>query len=231
MSEKGIVLWVDGVEGCGKTTTVKNTTTVLRKLFPKKKVLSFNFPNNDPLPIRDFVLSRENDNGDLFAHTASILATIEKYILPEIDAGNIIVCDRSILTMCTLQLHGEVDAIQSVLKLLGTSEIWTQCMSVSHYFLLIAPAEVIHNRLTSRGILNVRDNLSITDIIVQSVNFQKAVSAIIDADVVQRRIEVISEPTSIASQDRLVEVVNNRFLENTLYNRLRYIWYKMGRSK
>ena len=169
---QGKIIWIDGVEGVGKTTLITALLDKLKKQYPKTEVATFRFPNDGTIPVRDFLLSRDNHADDIFAYVANILATIERDILPTVNRGGIVICDRSILSAFVLQLDGNTSDVTTILNFLDRpNTIWNQVRGISHYVILSEHVSVIQKRLIERTDRNCRDNLTKEQIHQQLADF------------------------------------------------------------
>lgn len=173
MSTKcGKILWIDGVEGVGKSTLIDNLICKLKKQQPNLEVVVFKFPNDNIIPVRNFLLSRKNHTEDIFAYIANILATIEAEILPAVERGALVVCDRSILSSFVLQLDSSVSDISNILHILDRSDtIWKRACELSFYVVLSDNVSTIFERIHLRENNNIRDNLTFKEIEDQINNF------------------------------------------------------------
>lgn len=172
---QGKIVWIDGVEGVGKSTMITALSDELRKRHPSTEVVAFRFPNDGAIPVRDFLLSRDNHDDDIFAYVANILATIERDILPIVDRGGIVICDRSILSAFVLQLDGRISDITTILNFLDRpNTIWSDVSGISYYVILSEQVSIIQKRLMERTDRNMRDNLSKEQIHQQLADFSNA---------------------------------------------------------
>ena len=180
--QRGLIVWVDGVEGVGKTTLIVKLKKRLKILHPdlcrdNGNIECTRFPNDNAfaIPARSFLLSRPNDGGDIFGYIANILSHVENIIMPIVKGGGIVLCDRSILSALALQLNGHPGDSMMILDMLSKrSEVWDFVKHHSLVYLVSGQCDRIHSQLKERGVKNSRDDLSVGDIVSQTMNFRVA---------------------------------------------------------
>ena len=117
---KGIFIVVEGIDGAGKSTQIKNITEYISRICPDRKVILTREPGgtNNPLgeKIRDLLLNNKMED-----HTRTLLYAASRYehqikIKKWLDKGFIVICDRYIYSSMAYQgyTEGQLDYIMSI---------------------------------------------------------------------------------------------------------------------
>lgn len=96
-SRKGLYVVIEGPDGCGKTTMATKLIEWVRENYNDKEVIYVREPGGikPAEKIRDILLSTELDDRSRFLlFVASRSINIVQTIIPALDAGKIIICDR-----------------------------------------------------------------------------------------------------------------------------------------
>jgi len=112
-STSGVYISLEGIDGCGKTTQAKYLEDVLSAQFADRKVMLVREPGTTPASeyIRRMLVT--TGRPEMHALTELLLFTAARYeamhdiILPELDAGTIVISDRC--TDSTLVFQHTVD--------------------------------------------------------------------------------------------------------------------------
>ncbi|HHI88102.1 MAG TPA: dTMP kinase [Candidatus Cloacimonetes bacterium] len=97
MDKKGFFITFEGIEGCGKSTQV---TLLAEAISPFRKVLVTREPGGPPISeaIRTILLNKRfsemNRVTEVFLYMASRAQHTIQWILPNLEKGNIVICDR-----------------------------------------------------------------------------------------------------------------------------------------
>ncbi len=110
MSKKGIVITLEGSEGCGKSTQVK----LLHRYFKKKgySVFLTREPGGTRIGdgIRALLLDNKNHRlcalSEVFLYMASRAQIVDEVIFPKLKKGNIVLCDRWLDATVAYQGYG-----------------------------------------------------------------------------------------------------------------------------
>lgn len=142
----------EGVDGSGKTTQLRNLGAWLRQ--HRAKVLETREPGGTPLAesIRDFVLDPRNVNlrplTELFLMNAARAQHVEDGIMPALERGDIVLCDR--FSDATLAYQGGGRGFP-VAELKTLNAIATKGIQPDLTFLMDVPVHVGQQRQTGRG--------------------------------------------------------------------------------
>lgn len=104
MSKKGIFITFEGPDGCGKTTIINLIYQDLQKKFGQENVVLTREPggknNIIAEDIRNILLNKINykisDRTEALLFAASRAQHVKDFIIPNLEAGKIILCDRYI---------------------------------------------------------------------------------------------------------------------------------------
>lgn len=104
MSKKGIFITFEGPDGCGKTTIINLIYQDLQKKFGKENVVLTREPggknNIIAEDIRNILLNKINykisDRTEALLFAASRAQHVKDFIIPNLKAGKIVLCDRYI---------------------------------------------------------------------------------------------------------------------------------------
>ncbi len=115
MSSKGILITLEGNEGCGKSTQIKLLHEFLKS--QKKRVYLTREPGGTRIgdSIREVLLDNKNKSltplAETFLYMASRAQLVQEVILPRLKKGEIILCDRwSDATVAYQGFGGGMDA-------------------------------------------------------------------------------------------------------------------------
>ena len=113
----------EGVVGVGKTTQSKMLVERLQQLFPDKKVIWTREPGGSEIAdtIRNVVQGQKfNEEMDplceMYLYAASRAHTLRTVVKPVLDAGGIVVADRSVFTSVSWQGYGRALGAETVLR-------------------------------------------------------------------------------------------------------------------
>lgn len=107
MNNKGTFIVVEGIDGAGKSTQIKNMVKYISSLYPDKKIILTREPGgtNNPLgeQIRELLLNNEMED-----HTRTLLYAASRYehqkkIQKWLEEGSIVICDRYIYSSMAYQ--------------------------------------------------------------------------------------------------------------------------------
>lgn len=123
---KGKLITVEGPDGSGKTTQIKELVDYL--IFKGFKVMHVREPGGTAIGecVRDLLLNMDmHAQTELLLFTASRIQNIHENILPALDKGVVVVCDRFIHSTQAYQGHGrglkaEVKKLQTLVDDLVT---------------------------------------------------------------------------------------------------------------
>jgi dTMP kinase len=110
---KGLFLVLDGTEGCGKSTQVARLSHRLCKEFGERGIATVRDPGTTIVgdQIRSILLNPDNDGMnmrcEMLLYMAARAEMMANVILPSLDAGNIVVCDRFVSSTLAYQLGGD----------------------------------------------------------------------------------------------------------------------------
>ncbi len=91
MNSKGIFIVLEGIDGCGKSTQAARLADFLENSTGKKTVRTA-----EPFILRDLILGRKDLSpmSELLLFLADRAEHVNKIILPNLEAGNILICER-----------------------------------------------------------------------------------------------------------------------------------------
>jgi dTMP kinase len=107
---KGHFFVLDGGEGSGKSTQMELLKERLPSLFPEEKFVFTREPGGSPFAqtIRNLILSDEAKEASGHTMIGLFIAAradhVEKIVLPALEAGNIVVCDRYLAATYAYQI-------------------------------------------------------------------------------------------------------------------------------
>lgn len=147
----GFLIAIEGGEGSGKTAQVMRLEQELRVL--GKEVVPVREPGGTKIgeQVRQILLSKENldmaDEAEALLYQASRAQLYEKVIKPALEAGQIVVMDRSSESSLVYQGMARGLDLEAVAQL---NKFATQGISADVIFLLDVPAEVGLSRISGR---------------------------------------------------------------------------------
>ena len=148
--EKGLFITFEGIDGCGKTTQIKLLTQKLDE--ERIDYLVFREPGGTEIGEKIRKILLDNGNIDMAAKTELLLYSASRYqlckqrLIPELEAGNIIICDRFYDSTTAYQGYGRglnIDFINSLNKF-ATDELIPDIT-----FFLDIPLEERTNRISN----------------------------------------------------------------------------------
>ena len=166
MLDRGLWVVLEGPDGVGKTTAQKLVAQKLRTALPESKIIESRHPGATPLGklIRTIVkdpesLGIKDETGPLATQTLMIVDHIDfkqKILIPELNAGSIIISDRSDLISCLV--YGIRSGIppQTLYSLINVAA--NPC--IDRLFLLQCPANIAAKRIGDRGALDKFERLT-----------------------------------------------------------------------
>lgn len=110
---KGLFIVVEGIDGAGKSTQIKNIVDDISKKCPNKKVILTREPGGTDNPlgeqIRELLLNNKMED-----HTRTLLYAASRYehqikIKKWLEEGHIVICDRYIYSSMAYQASSEKD--------------------------------------------------------------------------------------------------------------------------
>lgn len=111
--DKGLFIVVEGIDGAGKSTQIKNIVEEISKICPNKKVILTREPGGTDNPlgeqIRELLLNNKMED-----HTRTLLYAASRYehqikIKKWLEEGHIVICDRYIYSSMAYQASSEKD--------------------------------------------------------------------------------------------------------------------------
>ena len=156
--KNGLFVVIEGMDGSGKTTAAHNLVNRLEKEY---KTIYVREPGSDKTAekIRDIVLHTDLSNRErtlLFAASMSI--NMRKQILPKLEEGYIIVCDRFIRSTWVYQGFYDVNNFSGIQKCKKINNQFNELESFAVYnrmpdieFLLKIDPEIAYSRTHKRG--------------------------------------------------------------------------------
>jgi dTMP kinase len=155
----GLFLAVEGIDGSGKTETVKIMAAEIRKQFPNHELVTFRAPGATPAgeDMRNILLNRVmHPMSELLMFMASHNETIHQVIIPALQRGAIVLTDRFIDSTYAYQgagrqLHYAVELIHKGLL---------HGIEPDHVIFVRTDQNVANSRMTSRGNMNHLDELA-----------------------------------------------------------------------
>lgn len=154
--QRGLFIVMEGIDGCGKTTQVRMLAERLNKM--GKDVVVTREPGGTRIgeKIRDLLLSPENreitPRAETFLYAADRAQHVGGVILPALQKGKIVICDR--FTDSTLAYQGGGRGID--IKLLSKiNELATSGLYPDLVFILDVPPEI--------GMARLKDKAPVTD--------------------------------------------------------------------
>jgi dTMP kinase len=158
----------EGIEGCGKSTQSRLAFDVLSKSFD---CIHTREPGGTPVAdkIRAVLLDPNNKEIDplteLFLYNASRIEHIKKVIIPALDEGKIVLCDRYFDSSLAYQGAARSLPLETLFKI---HEIATENLFPHITFLLDLPAKVGISRVKSRksasGKAHILDRIELENI-------------------------------------------------------------------
>lgn len=115
----------EGIVGSGKSTQSKKLVEFLRQKYPERAVIHIREPGSTPIAedIRHLCQGKEWENEQMhpltnaYLYAAARAQTLHTIVRPALDAGSIVVSDRSFLSSCAYQGEAQglgIDVILSV---------------------------------------------------------------------------------------------------------------------
>jgi dTMP kinase len=109
-TEKGLFITLEGGDGAGKTTQINN----IERFFEKKDlvVVRTREPGGTKISekLRDILLDRENGSmeavTEMLIYAASRAQIVRELIVPALDEGKIVICDRFVDSSVAYQAYG-----------------------------------------------------------------------------------------------------------------------------
>ncbi len=111
MRKGRLIVW-EGIEGSGKTTQIPAIAQWLRELTPSRQILVTREPGGTNLgkQIRELLLKEKGDaiheKTELCLFAADRIQHLEEVILPALDQGMIVLCDRFVASTIAYQCYG-----------------------------------------------------------------------------------------------------------------------------
>lgn len=157
--EEGLFIVLEGAEACGKSTILKS----IEERYGKKYLIhTTREPGSSDSELAETIREHlKNDEMDsfarLFLNTASRYLNVQYSIVPYLNDGYIVICDR--FTMSTLVYQGYIahDSIpMHTIKYMN--EIATHGLNPNMWLVLEASPDVVLKRLEDRTHIDVFDN-------------------------------------------------------------------------
>jgi thymidylate kinase len=134
----------EGIDHVGKTTIVSKTIDKLKEY--GISCSSYSFPGNEPQTLGALVYDIHHHSSSYFSeainpislqilHIAAHIESIYKYIIPDIQAGKIVLLDRSWWSTYVYGLASGIDK-KILKKIISPEEIIIKKLQVSRYFLI-----------------------------------------------------------------------------------------------
>jgi dTMP kinase len=109
-AERGLFITLEGGDGAGKTTQIDN----IERFFDKKGlvVVRTREPGGTAIgeKLRDILLDRENTSmeavTEMFIYAAARAQIVRELIIPSLDEGKIVICDRFVDSSVAYQAYG-----------------------------------------------------------------------------------------------------------------------------
>ena len=172
--EKGIFITFEGADGSGKTTMLNHMQKVL--LEKGYRVISTKEPGGTDvaLKIREIIVNEDKQKdpidsvAQLLLFYASRIQHVKNKIIPALESGTIVLCDR--YSDSTAVYQGLLHGLQSTINaLMGVDSLSYLKQRPDHVLFYEVTSEVSKNRAISRGALNSLDieYLSKKDIPIQ----------------------------------------------------------------
>lgn len=147
MNKKGLFVTFEGADGSGKSTQLK-----MAALFLQEKgfeVVSTRDPGGTPLglKIREILLHHEgkiSDNCELFLYLADRAQHIDEKIIPALNSGKVVLCDRYVDSTLAYQGYARGLDIEDILKL---NKIVTKSLMPDLTFVFDVSTEVAEKRV------------------------------------------------------------------------------------
>jgi dTMP kinase len=149
---KGIFITFEGPDGAGKTTQLKRLAAVLEQT--GRDIVITREPGGTPIgdQIRSIILSPDNkemvDQTEVLLYAASRAQHVHELILPSLEAGKIVLCDRFIDASVAYQAYGlgiDPAVVEEINRFASSG------LQPARTYLLDIPAEVGYERLRSRA--------------------------------------------------------------------------------
>ena len=120
----GYFITVEGPDGCGKTTIAKEVFTILQKKYPNKVVLTREPGGKNNIiaeEIRNILLNhidyKIDNRAEALLFAASRAQHVNDFIIPKLNEGNIVLCDRYIHSSVVYQGYVRNWGIKEVLDI------------------------------------------------------------------------------------------------------------------
>jgi dTMP kinase len=149
---KGLFITFEGPDGAGKTTQLKKLAAYLESR--GHDLVVTREPGGTPISdrIRTIILSPENkemtDQAEVLLYAASRAQHVHEKILPALDAGKTVLCDRFIDASVAYQAHGlgmDETAVRRINAFASSG------LQPARTYLLDIPVEESHRRLAARA--------------------------------------------------------------------------------
>ncbi|OCT13223.1 dTMP kinase [Paenibacillus pectinilyticus] len=148
----GIFITFEGPDGAGKTTQLKKVAQELQKL--GHDVLVTREPGGTGISdkIRSIILDPANeemvDQAEVLLYAASRAQHVHELILPALQAGRIVLCDRFIDASVAYQSYGlgvDIEMVKSISKFASSG------LQATRTYIMDVPVEVSLERLNQRA--------------------------------------------------------------------------------
>lgn len=147
---------IEGVDGAGKSTVVNVLVQKVQAALPDREVVRVRTPDG---PIRKVLLEREfplTDEQELLLYVACHAEVMSSQILPALQRGAIVICDRFTFSTMAYQGFGR-KLIGHVDDLLNN---YLKPPAIDHLVFVTAEEQVCLERLRSRGNMDFMDKLA-----------------------------------------------------------------------
>lgn len=151
---KGKFIVFEGVEGAGKTTQIQQTAAWLQSLCDDKSVIVTREPGGTQLgkQIRQLLLDDSHqamgNRTELLLYAADRAQHVEEIILPQLESGNIVLCDRFTDSTIAYQGYGRGFDIAQIERI---DRVATDGLQSDLTFWLDLDVEIGLARVLSRG--------------------------------------------------------------------------------
>ena len=164
---QGRLIFVEGVDGCGKTTLINN----IKEKFGND-IYYFREPGSTPAgdKIREILLDdtiKTNELTDMMLYTASRCELYKNYLEELLEKNKIIILDRSVISTLVYQpmkylFNNELEKVKKLQDKIIEMNDFINYKKVTIYYIKEDP-NIIHERLLNRpDQLNKRDNIDTT---------------------------------------------------------------------
>lgn len=149
MNKKGLFITFEGADGCGKTTQINLLNDYLTKKSYKTVVTLEPGGSEIGKNLRQILLHHKgfvSDRAELFLYLADRAQHIDEIVLKNVEAGNIVLCDRCIDSTVAYQGYARGGDIKSINFL---NEIATGGKTPDITFVFDVETEIAQERLGS----------------------------------------------------------------------------------